>query len=67
MKDNKVKKINIIDENELKDVAGGFAFNEEWWECPRCGYVIILTHDNDYSKVQEHLETHVDHGEVYNR
>lgn len=29
MKENKVKKINIVDENELKDVAGGRAYNEE--------------------------------------
>jgi hypothetical protein len=29
MKENKVKKINIVDENELKDVARGRAYNEE--------------------------------------
>ena len=38
MKENKVKKINIVDENELKDVNGGRAYNEEW-VCPKCGYV----------------------------
>jgi hypothetical protein len=29
MKENKVKKINIVNENELKDVAGGRAYNEK--------------------------------------
>ena len=57
MKENKVKKINIVDENELKDVAGGLAYNEEW-ECPRCGCVIYLRYDNDNFGIQEHLETH---------
>ena len=37
MKENKVKKIEILDANELEDVAGGRAYNEAW-ECPKCGY-----------------------------
>jgi len=49
-------------------VAGGRAYNEEW-VCPKCGYVIYLTHYNANFGVQEHLETHgfvgygVDYGE----
>lgn len=68
MKENKVKKINIVDENELKDVAGGRAYNEEW-VCPKCGYVIYLTHYNANFAVSDHLHTHgwigygIDYGE----
>ena len=70
MKENKAKKIEIVDVNELKDVAGGRAYNEAW-ECPKCGYVIHLTHYNANFGVQQHLETHgfvcygVDYGEDF--
>ena len=70
MKENKVKKIEILDANELEDVAGGRAYNEAW-ECPKCGYVIYLTHYNANFGVQQHLETHgfvgygVDYGEDF--
>lgn len=57
MKDNKPKKINMIDNDKLEEVAGGRAYNEEW-VCPDCGYVIYLTHYNANFKVREHMETH---------
>ena len=58
-----------LNKEELKEVTGGITMEDEEWVCPKCGYVIYLTHYNANFGVQEHLETHgfvgygVDYGE----
>ena len=52
-----MEKVNVIEVNAYS------------WECPKCGYVLYLTHYNANFGVQQHLETHgfvcygVDYGE----
>ena len=57
MKENKIKKINIVNDDELEEVAGGAARYEEWI-CPECGFLIIKSHYNIAFAIPEHLRTH---------
>ena len=38
----KDRKDNLLNDEELDDVAGGRASNE-YWTCPRCGQIIFNT------------------------
>ena len=57
MEEKKIKKINVVNEDKLEEVAGGRAYNEKW-VCPQCGYVIYLTHRNANFEISDHLYTH---------
>ena len=57
MEKDRVKKISMLDENELKDINGGRASNE-YWTCPRCGQIVFCTKHLFYSKIEEHQRWH---------
>ena len=53
----KDRKDNLLNDEELDDVAGGRASNE-YWECPRCGQIVTNTKHSFQSKIQEHQRWH---------
>ena len=53
----KDRKDNLLNDEELDDVAGGRASNE-YWTCPRCGQIVFCTKHLFYSKIEEHQRWH---------
>ena len=53
------KKVNLLNDEELDDVAGGRASNE-YWECPRCGQLVFCTKHSFDSKIREHQRWHAE-------
>lgn len=47
----KDRKDNLLNDEELDDVAGGRASNESW-TCPRCGQMIFCTKYSFDSKIK---------------
>ena len=55
----KDRKDNLLNEEELDDVAGGRASNESW-TCPRCGQMVFATKFGFDSKIKEHQRWHAE-------
>ena len=47
----KDRKDNLLNDEEIDDVAGGRASNE-YWTCPRCGQIVFCTKHLFYSKIE---------------
>lgn len=55
----KDRKDNLLNDEELDDVAGVRASNESW-TCPRCGQMIFCAKYSFDSKIKEHQKWHAD-------